>query len=905
MQRTSRSLRQDMTSSASAGRSGSGCRSLVARTDLYERLSGAAAGGVTLVSAGAGSGKTVLLRSWIEDAGLGGRTAYLTVDRGERDPERFWLRVVETLAATEAGGDLGAKLTAASDLRGEAAVRRIISELARLEDPFLLVIDDLHELRSPPALAQLGALLDRRPPLLGVVLATRHDPLPELGLHRLRLSGELTELRGSDLRFTLDETAKLLAASGIELSEGVVERLHERTEGWAAGLRLAVLSLAGDLDAEQFVAEFSGSDRTVADYLLAEVLGRQPEEVRRLLLRTSILERVNGALADVLLETSGSERILLQLEQENAFVTSLDADRTWFHYGRLFSDLLRLELRRSEPGAISALHRAAAAWLEEQGQVVEAVRHAQAAGDWSHAARLVADHSLSLSLDGLDATIHSLLAAFPEDTLSDPELARVCASDELVRGSLDTAETYLALAERRAREVSHERRRRFEVALKVARLSLARRRRDVGSVLELAGALLTPALVETPGEVVLGNEARAVALMDLGIVELSSFRPDDGREHLGQALALARGMELPYVQVGCLGYLAIADCLRSPGRVRGRCLEAVAIAETHGWEAEPIACMALAALGVAAVVQGRFQEAQHWLDRATQALQPELEPAEALLTASARGMLYLGQGRPRDALVELHVAEQCQAKLATPHAVMFLVRQFHVCAQLCLKEYTAARAIVDGLSDDEREWAEARFASAALHQAEGDWQAAADDLAPVLAGRVAVIFDSSVVQALLLDALARHRLGELKTAEADVERALDLAEPDGLVFPFLITPVRELLERHPRHRTAHAGLLSDILDVLGGSERPSSSCERFVVHEDLSESELRILRHLPSNLSAPEIASELYLSTSTVKTHMAHIYSKLDAHRRSDAVKHARELGLLTPLSARGVAAAG
>ena len=235
------------------------------------------------------------------------------------------------------------------------------------------------------------------------MLATRRDP--QLGLHRLRLAGELTEVRASDLRFTLDETRELLAASGIALSDEAIAMLHARTEGWAAGLRLAALSLVGHPDPERFVAEFSGSERTVADYLLAEVLEHQPEDVRRLLLRTSILERVNGALADVLAGTTGSERILLELEQANAFVVSVDAEHSWFRYHELFADLLRLELRRTDPSAVAGLHRAAAAWLEEHGYMVEAVRHAQAAEDWPHAARLVADHSFSLSLDGQEATM--------------------------------------------------------------------------------------------------------------------------------------------------------------------------------------------------------------------------------------------------------------------------------------------------------------------------------------------------------------------------------------------------------------------------------------------------------------------------------------------------------------------
>ena len=278
---------------------------LVARRGLFERLSTGGPAGVTLVSAPAGSGKTVLLRSWIDEAGLADHVAWVTVERGERDPQRFWLAVVEKLRGAVGADAFVEKLTPAPDFDGEAVVERLVSELGSLEEPVLLVLDDLQELQSPEALAQLGLLIDRRPRLLQVVLATRRDP--QLGLHRLRLAGELTEVRAADLRFSLDETRELLAASGIALSEESIVKLHARTEGWAAGLRLAALSLAAHPDPERFVAEFSGSERTVADYLLAEVLQREPEDTRRLLLRTSILERVSGPLADVLVDATGSE----------------------------------------------------------------------------------------------------------------------------------------------------------------------------------------------------------------------------------------------------------------------------------------------------------------------------------------------------------------------------------------------------------------------------------------------------------------------------------------------------------------------------------------------------------------------------------------------------------------------
>ena len=290
-------------------------------------------------------------------------------------------------------------------------VDRVLSELAGQRGRLILIIDDLHELTSPDALAQLTRLLTNLPGDVHAVLATRRDL--RLRLHRLRLAGELAEIRAADLRFSERETRELLDASGIALSEAGAALLHQRTEGWAAGLRLAAISLADHPDPERFVAEFSGSDRTVAEYLIAEMLERQPDDVKDLLLRTSLLDRVNGELADLLTGRPGSERILLELEDANAFVVSLDPERTWFRYHHLFADLLRLELRRALPEEVPALHRQAAEWFIQHGQVVDAIRHTQAAGDWPDAARLLADHSFSLTLDGQAQTIQALLQAFP------------------------------------------------------------------------------------------------------------------------------------------------------------------------------------------------------------------------------------------------------------------------------------------------------------------------------------------------------------------------------------------------------------------------------------------------------------------------------------------------------------
>jgi LuxR family transcriptional regulator, maltose regulon positive regulatory protein len=868
-------------------------QSVVARRALFELLSDGGTG-VMLVSAPAGSGKTVLLRSWVDDSRLADRVAWVSVERNERDAQRFWLSVIEELRAAVGADAFVERLTPMPEFDGRAVLERLMSELGSLDELLVLVIDDLHELSSPEALAQLEVLLARRPPLLQVVLATRRDP--HLGLHRLRVSGRLTEIRGSDLRFTLDETRELLAASGITLPDESVALLQGRTEGWAAGLRLAALALAGHPEPERFVTEFSGGERTVAAYLLAEVLERQPDEVRRLLLRTSILERVNGALADVLVGASGSLRILHALEEANAFVVSLDSARSWFRYHHLFADLLRLELRRTEPDAVGHLHRAAAGWYEEHGYVIDAVRHAQAAEEWRYAARLLADHRVSLTLNGQGATVQALLAAFPAEAASDPELLTVYAADQLNGGSLDDAAAYIALAERHSSAVPGERQRRFEVALGLVRLALVRRRGDFSSVLGEVESLLAPVNAETTSDVALSNDARALALLDLAIVEQWSLRTEEAVQHFEQALELAQRIGRPYIELQCLGHLAIDDGQRrSFTLARKRCAEAIAIAEAQGWASEPIASVPLAMMAFADVWQGRFEEAEHWLGQAERALRAELDPAIGLLVHLTRGRLLVGQGRLEQAIGAFRAAERLQPLLGMRHGLTVAARLSLVQTLVRLGETAAARETLAEMSESDREWGApfARAAIASVHLADGDAEAAVDALAPVLDGSALVLRETSIVQVLLLNAMARDLLGDASAAEADIERALELAEPDALIWPFVMTPPGDLLERHPRHGTVHAALLQDIVDVLAGSSLRTG--ERPELREDLSAAELRVLRYLPSNLPAPEIGRELYLSLSTVKTHMRHIYTKLGVHRRSEAVERARELGLLAP----------
>ena len=588
---------------------------LVRREALFERLSAAPANCVVLVCAPAGSGKTMLLRSWLDAAGLSEQTAWAAVEQGERDAQHFWLSVIDALAGTAAGSV--ERIGPTPGFRGEAVVERLLEDLRSVEEPLVLVIDDLHELQSPEALRWLELLVARRPANLSLMLTSRAEP--QLNLHRLRLAAELTEIRASDLRFSPQEAGGLLRASEIELADEAVALLHERTEGWVAGLRLAAISLAGHPHPERFVRDFSGSERSVAGYLMAEVLERQPPEVRELLLRTAILDRVTGRLADAMTGRSDSERILLDLEQANAFVTSLDVDRTWFRYHHLFADFLRLELRRTDPASIDALHGVAARWHEEHGHPAEAIRHAQAAADWTYATRLLADSYISLILDGRLETVGGLLATFPAEAAGeDAELAIVLAGARLFEGRADDTDAYIEVAERLADTVPQDRRRRFDLRVASTKLWLARRSVDLASALEAKREVEAALAAQSASDIARVADHRAAAVMNVGITELWSLRTDEARRHLEEALSLAQQAERPYLEISCLAHLGIAGPDAGGSVLDGvhYAEQAIARAEALGWGEEAIITPALAISGVALMWLGRFDEAERRLDRA-------------------------------------------------------------------------------------------------------------------------------------------------------------------------------------------------------------------------------------------------------------------------------------------------
>jgi LuxR family transcriptional regulator, maltose regulon positive regulatory protein len=873
------------------GRTG-GRAGLIDRHNLVAALDRAAGKQVTIISAPAGSGKTSLLRAWAARRGQDRRIAFMSVRPGQQDAQLFWLALLGAVrAAAGAGG--GGQPPVTPGFSGGAMVDKVLSELSASGGPFVLIVDDLHELASAEAAAQLTELLTSLPQGVHAVLATRRD-LP-LRLHKLRLAGELAEIRGAQLRFTQEETSELLAAAGIGLPDHVAALLHQRTEGWAAGLRLAVLSLAGHPDPERFVAEFSGSDRTVAEYLMAEMLERQPPEIQGMLLRTSVLDQVNGALADLLAGATGSERMLLDLEDANAFVVSLDPARTWFRYHRMFSGLLRLELRRTLPEEIPGLHRLAARWFAEHAQATDAVRHLQAAGDWTEAARLLTDHAVSLTLDGEGGTVAALLRAFPESAGKElPGLALVHAIADLNQVRLDQADAHLRVARQYAATTPPERQQRLLTAIASLDLLSARLRGHFDGVFEKVHALAAPAAGHQTG-LALDGDLRALALMNLGVTEAWSLRLADSERHLLEGAALARDIGRPYLEVACLAHLGFAVTDHSFDLARQRCEEAIALAAGHGWEADPVIAPALATLANTLAWTGEFHQGDQWLDRARRATQSDGEPGIRLLVCLTAAILRAARGRYREALAEFAAAGRVQALMAGEHALTGRVIAWTMATQARVGLAGQARATLEALDGRQAAVGEIRNAAAVIRLAERDPAGARRELRAVLDGSASVHSYLTRVEAHLVDALACRDLGDERAAGAALDRALNLAEPDRLILPFALTGAWRLLEGLPLRDTSHAALVAGILDAVHGAAPAGPGEPVPGPAEELSASELRVLRYLPTNLTRPEIARELSVSLNTVNTHIRRIYAKLGATDRSEAVQRGRELRLLSP----------
>lgn len=891
------------------------------RPDLVPRprLDAALGGGrprVTLVSAQAGFGKTTALARWASARATAGQpVAWLSLDPGDDDPAVLWPQLVAALDRAVPGAVGGART--ALDQGGAAVVPALLGDLDRLDDDLVVVLDDLHVLRAPEVLDGLALLVGRLPARVQLVLATRADPAVPLA--RLRSRGELVEVRAGDLRFTSDEVTTYLAGQvGAVLDPQQVATLVERTEGWPAALQLAALSLRGRADVAGFVADFSGNDRHVVDFLVEEVLRRQPDEVRAFLLRTSVLGRLTGPLCDAVTGGRDGAAVLERLERANVLLVPLDDRRRWYRYHRLFADVLRARLEREHPGDVAELHRRAARWWAQHDGPPEAVEHALAAGDGDLAGALVEAAVPALRAGRQEATLRRWLEALPEAVIAArPALGVAYAGMLLVHGEvagverrLDAAERWLDAAARTpgvgapdaattAPDAAATGPDAGGAALSVVRTQVAlfraaqaRARGDGEATVRHARRALDSAAEDdhlahgaaagllglahwADGDLEAGHRwwsasadslERAGHLADLAgcALALAEIRSTQG--DLEEALATYhRFLDRvappggPVLRGAADLHVGIATVLRERGDLDGarRHLAAAGeLGDEAGLPQHPHRRRVAAALLHESA--GDHASAIALLDEAAAVYAPDLFP-DVRPIAALRARVLLRQGR----LSEARAWARSRGLSAADDPAPLRELEHVVLARVLLAEHAAGegRALEDALALLER-------LGAAAHEQ----------------GRAGSAIEIGVVRALALRAA-----GDEAGAAGALAHAVALATPGGWVRVFLDegAPVTSLLRELDRR-----GRVPASARLLLRAARVGGVAGSTLV-DPLSARELEVLRLLGGEQTGPEIAGALVLSLNTVRTHTKSIYAKLGVGSRRAAVRRATELGLL------------
>ena len=893
----------------------------VARPRLAAALGEGLARGLILVCAPAGFGKTALLANWVRSGDR--RVAWLSLDAADSDPVRFWRHVVATLDRARPGiGERVAPLLGQPRSSFEGLVTALINELAAQpgEDELLLVLDDYHLVDAQQVHASLAFLLEHLPPGLRLVVASRSDP--PLPLARPRASGQLAELRAGELRFTSEEAAVLLReATGADLPGPAVAALAARTEGWAAGLQLAALSLRGQADPAGFAAAFSGSHRYVLDYLAGEVLDRQPEEVRAFLLQTSVLERLSGGLCDAVTGLTGGQVMLEQVERANLFLIPLDEVRGWWRYHYLFADLLRARLQQQHPDRLAALHRNAAAWSEEHGLAGDAVRHAVAAGDAAWAARLIERHVDALLLRSEGATVQRWLAALPAELvqsrprllLADALLAATSGRAEAVEPPLDAAERALTGAARAVDEPFEPSAGRaasmlanVPALIALHRSYLAQFRGDA----EATAAFASQALAELgAGERLLNSTVQGF----LAAAEWLRGRLAEAERAFVSSIAGWRAAGQPTMTAW--GVYQLGQVQRAQGRpdaaVRTH-RQTLDIAAASGTPLAPPAGPAYVGLAEVAYQQNDLDSALRQVTEGIALCRQFLYPAPLATGLVTLAWIRQAQGDPGGAREAMD--EAGRAALG-PRVTGLLNPVPTQRARLVLAQGDVAAAArwtcERGIDADD----EPSYPREPEHLVLARVLLAQDRPGPALgllerlhAAAAAQGRAGSIIEIQPLQALAMADRGDQDAAVDALAQALMLACRQGYVRVFADegAPMAALLARLVAAQKAGQGTasgvplgcLAKVLGAFGGNNdvqgagRGNASAVPGLI-EQLTARELEILVLLAAGAPNPRIAEQLVVSLNTVKKHVSHVLGKLGAANRTEAVTRARQLGLI------------
>ncbi len=867
-------------------------RGVVERPRLRERLDLIPQATLTLVSAPAGFGKSTLVTEWVAAAPADGyATAWVSLDQRDNDPGQFWRYLIAALQIAAPGvGAAACSLLESAQSPLEAVLASLLNDLNALADDIVLVLDDYHVIEAQEVHESMTFLVDHLPPQAHLVIASRADPA--LPLARLRARGELVEIRAADLRFTPDEAgAYLNGVMGLHLTAEDVAALDGRAEGWIAALQLAALSLQGRDDAAEFIAGFAGDDRYIVDYLVGEVLQRQSQEVRDFLLQTAVLTRLTGPLCDTVTGQHGGHAMLQSLEQANLFLVPLD-DRHWYRYHHLFRDVLRARLAEERPQDFRELHRRAADWFERHGERPEAIRHAMAAHDFERAADLVELAVPAMRQARQEATLRRWLEALPAEMFERrPVLAASLVGARMSNGDLAGVEQLLSAAERWLDATEAEAAsmivmdeaelRNLPSTIAMYRAAVARLHGDVQGtmaharrVLELvgeddvlergAGASLLGLAHWSNGDLDAAHRWYAEGMASLeragyyadqiaGAITLADLRIAQGRLHdamrtYEQGLRRASEHVPPIVRGVADLHVGISELLLQSNDLDGA-RQHLATSRQLGEHAEfpQNAYRWRVALALIRRAEGDLAGAVELLDEAEPVYNTDFSP-EVRPVPAVRARVYLAQGRVAEALrwaKERHLSVDDELTYVREYEYITLARA------LLAQQNDAAARLLERLLDGAR------------------------------AGRR----NGSVIEILVLQALAQQARGDRRTSVATLGEALTMADPEEYVRLFLDEgpPMAALL----RQAAAH-----DYARRLLASSGPTGVLQQTDLIEPLSERELDVLRLLRSELDGPEIARELLVSLNTLRTHTKHIYAKLGVTSRRAAVRRAEELEL-------------
>jgi LuxR family transcriptional regulator, maltose regulon positive regulatory protein len=875
------------------------------RRRLIDQIEQAASHRVTVVSGPAGAGKTVACGSWASATPASRRVAWLTLDAGDRDPARFWVYVQAALMRADiVPAEVARTLP---DLPPDAFPLALVEAAQLLTEPVTLVLDDVHELADGadhggttppdppdnPVLADLDVLIRHAPPTLRLVLCGRCPP--RLQLARLRVSGDLADVTSADLACTVEEADGYFAMLGLDVDARARDEVLRRTQGWMAGLRLAAMSIRSQVEENGRITDIAGDEPLVADYLWDEVLARQPLETRLFMLRTSVTEEMSGDLADALTGSPGGARTLERLSRENSFVEALASDHATYRYHPLLRDVLAAERNREIPHEVPVLLRRAARWHAAHDRATDALRSAAEAGDWDYAAHMLAEAGTAALVRSGASTLERVLALFPaERCADDAAVAAALAAARLWSGDPEGSLHHLEGAQRALSRCAPAARRIIEPWLAALRVMQASSQATADPGLLAQGWTLAEQAQATAGT---QPEHRACGLLwfALGTARLRRWEIHEAScalNHaarqltaggLGELCARARGWQaLAEAWYGdltaaekALGESRECDPARDPG---ASCLAALASAQ-----------VSLARDDLAGARKLLDDAGEHVAGRHQLPGEPHLGVVAALIRA--RTVVADGDSTGARGLV-LRLRDTSAPD--DPHLDWVLTL---LDCEIALRTGDTGRArfTLDGHSDGPfRERADSELILGRLLLTEGDFAGALEATRPILDGTVDGGTLQIKVAGLLVAAVADRRLGLTETAGELLEQALALAEPDDASRVFLDAgqPLRSAITVLVPPTSRSAGFAGRILERFD-TQLPHAGGVSDQAQVLLTDSELAVLRFLPSHLTNQEIAEALFLSINTVKTHLRAAYRKLGVTSRRAAIARGRRLDLL------------